>query len=71
MHQGWPQIILRLTYVCFRQKLVILLWIIAGGLGLNATKYARIAEYTSADGAVAVCLAGHQAIGLKVGILKT
>lgn len=36
-----------------------------GGLGLNATKYARIAEATSHDGAVGVTLAAHQAIGLK------
>ncbi|XP_041348234.1 complex I assembly factor ACAD9, mitochondrial-like isoform X2 [Gigantopelta aegis] len=39
-----------------------------GGLGLNATKYARIAEITSMDGGIAVTLAAHQAIGLK-GIL--
>ncbi|PVD25321.1 hypothetical protein C0Q70_15821 [Pomacea canaliculata] len=39
-----------------------------GGLGLNATKYARIAEVTSLDGSIAVTLAAHQAIGLK-GIL--
>nr|KAG5700843.1 hypothetical protein BaRGS_024229 [Batillaria attramentaria] len=39
-----------------------------GGLGLNATKYARIAEITSQDGSIAVTLAAHQAIGLK-GIL--
>ncbi|XP_071082793.1 complex I assembly factor ACAD9, mitochondrial-like isoform X1 [Haliotis cracherodii] len=39
-----------------------------GGLGLNATKYARIAEITSQDGGIAVTLAAHQAIGLK-GIL--
>ncbi|KAL8589389.1 hypothetical protein ACOMHN_021541 [Nucella lapillus] len=39
-----------------------------GGLGLNATKYARIAEITATDGSIAVTLAAHQAIGLK-GIL--
>lgn len=39
-----------------------------GGLGLNATKYARIAEITALDGSIAVTLAAHQAIGLK-GIL--
>lgn len=39
-----------------------------GGLGLNATKYARIAEITALDGGIAVTLAAHQAIGLK-GIL--
>jgi len=39
-----------------------------GGLALNATKYARIAEITSHDASVAVTLAAHQAIGLK-GIL--
>lgn len=39
-----------------------------GGLGLDATRYARVAEITARDGAIAVTLAGHQAIGLK-GIL--
>ncbi|KAL3853840.1 hypothetical protein ACJMK2_017341 [Sinanodonta woodiana] len=39
-----------------------------GGLGLNATKYARLAEITALDGSIAVTLAAHQAIGLK-GIL--
>lgn len=37
-----------------------------GGLGLGATEYARIAEITSLDGSIAVTLAAHQAIGLKV-----
>ena len=37
-----------------------------GGLGLNATQYARIAEITSQDGSIATTLAAHQAIGLKV-----
>ena len=37
-----------------------------GGLGLNATMYARIAEITSLDASIAVTLAAHQAIGLKV-----
>lgn len=36
-----------------------------GGLGLNATGYARVAEAVS-DGGIAVTLAAHQAIGLKV-----
>ena len=37
-----------------------------GGLGLNATEFARIAEITALDGSIAVCLAAHQSIGLKV-----
>lgn len=37
-----------------------------GGLGLNATEYARLGEVTSVDGSIAVTLAAHQAIGLKV-----
>ena len=40
-----------------------------GGLELNATQYARLAEITATDGAVAVTLAAHQAIGLKVEIV--
>jgi len=39
-----------------------------GGLGLNATEYARLAEITALDGGIAVTLAAHQAIGLK-GVL--
>lgn len=39
-----------------------------GGLGLGATEYARIAEITSLDGSIAVTLAAHQAIGLKVSL---
>jgi acyl-CoA dehydrogenase family member 9 len=39
-----------------------------GGLGLNATEYARIAEVVSKDGAIGVTLAAHQAIGLKVSL---
>ncbi|CAH1784431.1 unnamed protein product [Owenia fusiformis] len=39
-----------------------------GGLGLNATAYARLTECISTDGAIAVTLAAHQAIGFK-GIL--
>ncbi|KAL4226656.1 acyl-CoA dehydrogenase [Mactra antiquata] len=39
-----------------------------GGLALDATKFARLAEVTALDGAIAVTLAGHQSIGLK-GIL--
>jgi len=38
-----------------------------GGLGLNSTGYARVAEAVS-DGGIAVTLAAHQAIGLKVEI---
>ncbi|XP_013913451.1 PREDICTED: acyl-CoA dehydrogenase family member 9, mitochondrial [Thamnophis sirtalis] len=36
-----------------------------GGLGLSNTMYARLGEITSQDGAIAVTLAAHQAIGLK------
>lgn len=39
-----------------------------GGLGLSNTMYARLAEITSLDGSIAVTLAAHQAIGLKVKI---
>lgn len=39
-----------------------------GGLELDATKFARLAEITALDGAIAVTLAGHGSIGLK-GIL--
>eukprot|EP00058_Branchiostoma_floridae_P025264 XP_002610754.1 hypothetical protein BRAFLDRAFT_126305 [Branchiostoma floridae] len=39
-----------------------------GGLGLSNTEYARLGEITAIDGAIAVTLAAHQAIGLK-GIL--
>ncbi|KAG8236344.1 hypothetical protein J437_LFUL010478 [Ladona fulva] len=39
-----------------------------GGLGLSATEYARFAEITALDGSIAVTLAAHQAIGLKVKI---
>ncbi|KAJ8301646.1 hypothetical protein KUTeg_020633 [Tegillarca granosa] len=35
------------------------------GLGLNATKHARLAEITTLDGSIAITLAAHQAIGLK------
>ena len=42
-----------------------------GGLGLNATEYARIAEITAVDGGIAVTLAAHQAIGLKVTFKKS
>ena len=37
-----------------------------GGLNMNATKFARIAEITGRDGALSVTLAAHQSIGLKV-----
>ena len=40
---------------------------ISGGLHLNNTEYARLAEITALDGSIAVTLAAHQAIGLKVG----
>ncbi|WAR25109.1 ACAD9-like protein [Mya arenaria] len=36
-----------------------------GGLELDSTGYARMAEVTALDAAVAVTFAGHQAIGLK------
>lgn len=36
-----------------------------GGLGFNATEFARIAEITALDSSVAVTLAAHQSIGLK------
>lgn len=36
-----------------------------GGLGFNATEFARIAEITAIDSSVAVTLAAHQSIGLK------
>ncbi|XP_005097371.1 complex I assembly factor ACAD9, mitochondrial [Aplysia californica] len=39
-----------------------------GGLNLNATAYARVGEVTARDGAIAVTLAAHQAIGY-MGIL--
>ncbi|XP_038067380.1 complex I assembly factor ACAD9, mitochondrial-like [Patiria miniata] len=39
-----------------------------GGLELSNTEFARIAEITALDGAIAVTLAAHQSIGLK-GIL--
>lgn len=39
-----------------------------GGLGLNATEFARLAEITALDGGIVVTLAAHQSIGLK-GIL--
>jgi acyl-CoA dehydrogenase family protein 9 len=37
-----------------------------GGLGINATEYARLSEVTAIDGSIAVTLSAHQAIGLKV-----
>ena len=36
-----------------------------GGLGFNATEFARRAEITALDSSVAVTLAAHQSIGLK------
>lgn len=44
-------------------------FIFVGGLNMNATKYARIAEVTGRDGAISVTLAAHQSIGLKVCVL--
>lgn len=38
----------------------------SGGLGLSNTMYARLGEIISLDGSIAVTLAAHQAIGLKV-----
>ena len=49
------QLIVFKTIICF-----------PGGLGLNATMYARLAEITSLDSSIAVTLAAHQSIGLKV-----
>lgn len=40
--------------------------VLPGGLGLSNTMYARLAEITALDGSIAVTLAAHQAIGLKV-----
>jgi acyl-CoA dehydrogenase family protein 9 len=37
-----------------------------GGLGLNATAFARVCEVLASDGGIAVTLAAHQSIGLKV-----
>lgn len=37
-----------------------------GGLGLNATEFARLAEIVAVDGSIGVTLAAHQSIGLKV-----
>lgn len=37
-----------------------------GGLGLSSTMYARLCEIISLDSSIAVTLAAHQAIGLKV-----
>ena len=37
-----------------------------GGLGLSATKFARLAEVTALDAAIGVTLAAHNSIGLKV-----
>nr|XP_008539101.1 PREDICTED: acyl-CoA dehydrogenase family member 9, mitochondrial [Equus przewalskii] len=40
-----------------------------GGLGLSNTMYARLGEIISLDASIAVTLAAHQAIGLKVKFL--
>lgn len=45
------------------------LCLFTGGLGLSNTMYARLGEITSLDGAIAVTLAAHQAIGLKVSVV--
>lgn len=37
-----------------------------GGLGLNATEFARLAEVVALDASIGVTLAAHQSIGLKV-----
>lgn len=42
---------------------------LSGGLGLNATEFARLAEITALDGSIAVTLAAHQSIGLKVKLV--
>ena len=44
---------------------------VIGGLELNNTEYARLAEITALDGSIAVTLAAHQAIGLKVSVSLT
>ena len=36
-----------------------------GGLGLNATEFARLAEFVAIDASIGVTLAAHQSIGLK------
>ncbi len=41
-----------------------------GGLGLNATEFARLAEFTAVDSSVAVTLAAHQSIGLKASLYR-
>ncbi|XP_004702569.1 complex I assembly factor ACAD9, mitochondrial [Echinops telfairi] len=41
-----------------------------GGLGLSNTMYARLGEIIAMDAAIATTLAAHQAIGLKVCVLK-
>lgn len=47
----------------------IICFSIPGGLGLSNTIYARLNEIIALDGSIAVTLAAHQAIGLKVKIL--
>lgn len=56
--------------LCFILLLLffLLFFVIPAGLGLSNTMYARLAEITSLDGSIAVTLAAHQAIGLKVKI---
>ena len=41
-----------------------------GGLNFNATEYSKIMELVSVDGSIALMLSAHQAIGLRVRILK-
>lgn len=48
--------------------LFIICFSIPGGLGLSHTIYARLNEIIALDGSIAVTLAAHQAIGLKVKI---
>ena len=42
-----------------------------GGLGLGATEFARLNEIIALDGSIAVTLAAHQSIGLKVSVNLT
>lgn len=59
---------LRDTVGQFLFLLFIICFSIPGGLGLSHTIYARLNEIIALDGSIAVTLAAHQAIGLKVKI---
>lgn len=59
---------LRDTVGQFLLLLFIICFSIPGGLGLSHTIYARLNEIIALDGSIAVTLAAHQAIGLKVKI---